>query len=63
MNRSFHIKMTKNFVKKYEKVKRNNKIRFAKYIKEKARDRSEPRIYFLMFHLQNVCMSIKTTAV
>ena len=25
----------KEFCKKYEKVKRNNKIRFAKYIKEK----------------------------
>lgn len=36
----------KEFCKKYEKVKRNNKIPFCKVYQRKARDRSEPRIYF-----------------
>ena len=46
----------KEFCKKYEKVKRNNKIRFAKYIKEKQGIEVNPESIFDV-HC-NVCMSI-----
>lgn len=36
----------KEFCKKYEKVKRNNKIRFAKYIKEKQGIEVNPESIF-----------------
>ena len=46
MNRSFQYKDDKEFCKKYEKVKRNNKIRFAKYIKEKQGIEVNPESIF-----------------
>ena len=43
---SLPYKDDKEFCKKYEKVKRNNKIRFAKYIKEKQGIEVNPESIF-----------------